>query len=112
VGSTTLEEFDQILDMAAKRMNVELSPDAHHTVRIVCKEFGRGRHYPTYPVDLCRLVVSICDYEGRPRYLDRETVWKAAELYFTTGTPGDWNNDSKGVFTTDAVVANAAGALL
>jgi hypothetical protein len=112
VGSTTLEEFDQILDMAAKRMNVELSPDAHHTVRIVCKEFGRGRHYPTYPVDLCRLVVSICDYEGRPRYLDRETVWKAAELYFTTGTPGDWNNDSKGVFTADAVVDNAVGALL
>ena len=110
VGSTTLEEFDQILDLAARKMGVELAPDAHHTVRIVCKEFGRGRHYPCYPVDLCRLVVSICDYENQPRYLDRETLWKAAELYFTTGTPGDWNSEQNGgVFTSEALVAGAAG---
>lgn len=107
VGSTSLEEFDQILDMAARNMKIRLADDAHHTVRIVCKEFGRGRHYPTYPVDLCRLVVSICDYERIPRVLDRDTLWKAAELYFTTGTPGDWSSDSKGVFTADAVVADA-----
>lgn len=111
VGSTSLEEFDQILDMAARNMNIELAEDAHHTVRIVCKEFGRGRHYPTYPVDLCRLVVSICDYERKPRVLDRDTLWKAAELYFTTGTPGDWNNDSKGVFTADALVATTSTML-
>ena len=71
-------------------------------VRLVCREFGRGRLFPCYPVDICRLVKSICDYENVPRSLDRDNVWRAAELYFTTGTPGDWNADQNaGVFTPE-----------
>ena len=102
VGATTIEEFDLILDQTAARMGITLEGDAHQMVRLVCREFGRGRLFPCYPVDICRLVKSICDYENVPRTLDRDNVWRAAELYFTTGTPGDWNADQNpGVFTPE-----------
>ncbi len=102
VGATTIDEFDQILQRTAARLQIELESDANQIVRLVCREFGRGRLYPCYPVDLCRLVRSICDYENVPRVLDRDNVWRAAELYFTTGTPGDWNAEQmSGVFTPE-----------
>lgn len=106
IGATTIEEFDMILDRTAERFGVELDEDAHMLVRMVCREFGRGRLYPCYPVDLVRLVKSICEYGGGPTLLDRDTLWKAAELYFTTGSPGDWNEEQMtGVFTTEMAVS-------
>ena len=103
IGATTMDEFDLILERSAQRFGVATSPDSKQLVRMVCREFGRGRLYPCYPVDLIKLVKSICDYEEIPRLLERDVLWRAAELYFTTGTGGDWvdGHSSEGVFTND-----------
>lgn len=109
VGATTLEEFDEILDRAARRFGVELNEDSHQLVRLVCREFGRGRTYPCYPVDLVKLVKAICDYEDLPRELSRHVLWRAAELYFTAGSSGEWQGgqSGEGVFTGDGAAAAA-----
>ena len=103
VGATSIAEFDEILTRVADRLEVALDEDAHSLMRMVCREFGRGRLFPCYPVDLTKLVRSICDYDSLPRILDRDNLWRAAELYFTSGTPGDWSDDpaSGGVFTQE-----------
>jgi hypothetical protein len=107
IGATTIEEFDQILDRAAARFGVAMDEDSHQLVRLVCREFGRGRMYPCYPVDLVKLVKAICDYESLPRTLGRQVLWRAAELYFTAGAAGtgEWQDgqSSTGVFTTSAM---------
>ena len=103
IGATTMDEFDLILERSANRFGVGTSADSKQLVRMVCREFGRGRLYPCYPVDLVKLVKSICDYEEIPRMLERDVLWRAAELYFTTGTGGEWvdGHSSEGVFTND-----------
>jgi DNA-binding MarR family transcriptional regulator len=93
VGATTTEEFDSIVEMAADRFGLHLESDSAWLVRTVCREFGRSRLYPTYPHDLFRIVKSICDYERAPYEIDRARLWQAAELYFTVGSSGDWNDD-------------------
>jgi hypothetical protein len=104
IGATTMDEFDLILERTAERMGVGMVGDSKHLVRLVCREFGRGRMYPCYPVDLVKLVRSICDYEEIPRVVERNVLWRAAELYFTTGTGGEWvdGHSSEGVFTETA----------
>jgi hypothetical protein len=105
VGATTTEEFDRIVMMAAKRYGLQLDDDSAWLVRTVCREFGRSRLYPTYPHDLFRIVKSICDYEHQPYEVDRTRLWHAADLYFTTGSGGDWNDDG----ATPSMSAEAHG---
>lgn len=92
VGATTTEEFDRIVELAANRHGLKMEDDSAWLVRTVCREFGRSRLYPTYPHDLFRIVKSICDYERIPYVIDRDRLWQAAELYFTVGSGGDWND--------------------
>ena len=103
IGATTMDEFDLILERSAERLGVQILADSKQLVRMVCREFGRGRLYPCYPVDLLKLVKSICDYEDAPRVLERDVLWRAAELYFTTGTGTEWvdGHSSEGVFTME-----------
>ena len=51
---------------------------------------GDGDLRPYLPGAVCDLVESICDYERRPRQLDRVMVDRVADLYFThTGRSQD-----------------------
>lgn len=110
IGATSMDEFDLILERSADRLGVGMVADSKHLVRMVCREFGRGRLYPCYPVDLVKLVKSICDYEEIPRVIERNVLWRAAELYFTTGTGGEWvdGHSSEGVFTETAPIPASA----
>lgn len=100
IGPTTTDDFDLILDRSAAHHKVELAPNVHQMVRMVCREFGRTTLVPCYPGDIVKLVKSICDYAGEPRVLDRTTIWKAAELYFTSATNnGEQIEMSGGQFT-------------
>ncbi len=100
IGPTTIDDFDLILDRSAAHHKVELAQNAHQMVRMVCREFGRTTLVPCYPGDIVKLVKSICDYAGEPRVLDRVSVWKAAELYFTSATNnGEQIEMSGGQFT-------------
>ena len=62
--------------------------------------------YPSYPVDLVKLVKSICEYEGDPLAITRSVLWRAAELYFTSSAAaGEWNSsmDPAEAFNASAV---------
>jgi hypothetical protein len=105
IGSTSMEEFDEILTRSAARFGVALDEDSHQLVRLVCREFGRGRMYPCYPVDLVKLTKAICDYEDEAPAITRSNLWRAAELYFTSSSQGEWHGgqSGEGVFTGDVV---------
>jgi hypothetical protein len=108
IGATSTEEFDEILTRSAARFGVAIDEDSHQMVRLVCREFGRGRTYPSYPVDLVKLVKSICEYEGIPLEITRSVLWRAAELYFTSAAAaGEWNSsmDPAEAFTSASAVA-------
>ena len=93
IGATSTDEFDEILTRSCARFGVATDEDSHQMVRLVCREFGRGRMYPSYPVDLVKLVKSICEYEGYPLAISRSVLWRAAELYFTSSAAaGEWNS--------------------
>ncbi len=112
VGATTTDEFDRIVEMAAKRFGLHLESDSGWLVRTVCREFGRTRLFPTYPHDLFRIVRSICDYERVPYQIDRSRLWQAAELYFTVVSGGDWNDDNRLAASFSAEMSGAAATQL
>lgn len=109
VGPIRADEFDRILDLAASRHQVRLAADAHEMVRAVCRELGRDELVASYPGELCRLVASICDYRSQPRHLDHDTIWAAAELYFTTGNRNERGLNGIGRNETMAGLAGLAG---
>ena len=109
VGATTTDEFDRIVEMAAKRFGLHLEADSGWLVRTVCREFGRSRLYPTYPHDLFRIVRSICDYERVPYDINRSRLWQAAELYFTATSTGDWSDDNGLAASFSAEMSGGAG---
>lgn len=111
VGATTTEEFDRIVEMAAEKYGLQMEEDSAWLVRTVCREFGRSRLYPTYPHDLFRIVRSICEYERTPYEIDRRHLWAAAELYFTVGSSGDWNDDHDVVSSLSQEMSGVVGVV-
>jgi hypothetical protein len=40
---------------------------------------------PSYPADICNILTSIGKYEGRPPYMSKSELERAAALYFAKG---------------------------
>ncbi len=95
IGAATPEEFDEILNRAAKHFEVDLPEGAHESVRRKLKETGGRGLSACYPVDLVRLVRNVADYRKQPRIMSDNMIDQAASLYFTSGTEAQ----IKGVFT-------------
>jgi Magnesium chelatase, subunit ChlI len=95
IGAATPEEFDEILNRAAKHFEVDLPDGAHESVRRKLKEVGNRGLSACYPVDLVRLVRNVADYRKTPRIMTDAMIDQAASLYFTSGTEAA----IKGVFT-------------
>jgi hypothetical protein len=95
IGAATPEEFDEILNRAAKHFEVDLPEGAHDSVRRKLKEVGNRGLSACYPVDLVRLVRNVADYRKQPRVMTDAMIDQAASLYFTSGTEAS----IKGVFT-------------
>lgn len=83
VGAATAEEFDEILDRAARHFEVNLPPGAHESVRRKLAEVGKKGLNACYPVDLVRLVRNVADYRKQPRDMTDHMIDQAASLYFT-----------------------------
>jgi hypothetical protein len=60
-----------------------LDDDAAEYLRWVSRNRGDGDLRPYLPGSVCEIVESVCDFEDRPRILDREMVDRVADLYFT-----------------------------
>jgi Magnesium chelatase, subunit ChlI len=95
IGAATPEEFDEILNRAAKHFEVDLPAGAHESVRRKLRETGGRGLSACYPVDLVRLVRNVADYRKQPRIMSDHMIDQAASLYFTSGTEAQ----IKGVFT-------------
>lgn len=76
-------QFDEVLRRVVTARGIEVEPGVPEHLRHVARTKGDGDLRPYLPGAVCDLVESICDYERRPRRLDRAMVDRVADLYFT-----------------------------
>jgi DNA-binding MarR family transcriptional regulator len=83
-------QFDEVLRRVVTARGIAVDAGVPEHLRHVARTKGDGDLRPYLPGAVCDLVESICDYEQRPRRLDRVMVDRVADLYFThTGRSPD-----------------------
>ena len=83
VPSIADDEFDEVLRRAADRYQVSMEPDAPAYLRRVSRELGDGDLRPYLPGEVCRILKSVCQYQGLPLVLNRKNIDRVASVYFT-----------------------------
>jgi hypothetical protein len=77
--------FDQIFHRVVGSTRIPHEPDSAEYLRKLCLREGRTELRACYPSDICNILVSIGKYEGRPPYMSKTELERAASLYFTKG---------------------------
>jgi len=98
VGSIDDAAFDQVLAGVCKGMGIGCNQESADYLRALIREQTGSDLRPYYPADFAKTLVAICDYEGRPKVLDRNAIDRVANIYFT-------KNDDAGTWDTQADVA-------
>lgn len=98
VGSIDDGAFDQVLAAVCKGMGIGCNQESANYLRALIREQTGTDLRPYYPADFAKTLVAICDYEGRPKVLDRNAIDRVANIYFT-------KNDDAGVWDTQADIA-------
>ncbi|MGI9607652.1 MAG: AAA family ATPase [Acidimicrobiales bacterium] len=98
VGSIDDAAFDQILAAVCKGMSIGCNQESANYLRTLIREVTGTELRPYYPADFAKTLVAICEYEGRPKVLDRNAIDRVANIYFT-------KNDDAGTWETQAAVA-------
>ncbi len=98
VGSIDDAAFDQILAAVCKGMGIGCNQESANYLRALIREQTGSDLRPYYPADFAKTLIAICDYEGRPKVLDRNAIDRVANIYFT-------RNDNADVWETQAQVA-------
>jgi len=98
VGSIDDAAFDQILAAVCKGMGVGCNQEAANYLRQLIREQTGSDLRPYYPADFAKTLLAICEYEGRPKVLDRNAIDRVANIYFT-------RNDNADTWETQAQVA-------
>ena len=98
VGSIDDAAFDQVLAAVCKGMGIGCNQESANYLRALIREHTGSDLRPYYPVDFAKTLVAICDYEARPKVLDRNAIDRVANIYFT-------KNDDAGSWDTQANVA-------
>ena len=75
--------FDEILRRVVASRNIPAEPDSAEYLRRLCLRDGRTELRACYPRDICDILASIANYEGRPIRMTRAELERAAALYFT-----------------------------
>jgi energy-coupling factor transporter ATP-binding protein EcfA2 len=75
--------FDEIFRRVMTARNVPFDSDSAILLRKLCYQHGCLELRACYPADICNILVSISNYEGRPPRADRDDLARAASLYFT-----------------------------
>jgi hypothetical protein len=75
--------FDEILRRVVAARNIPAEPDSAEFIRKLCLREGRTELRACYPRDICDILVSISEYEGRPVRMTRADLERATSLYFT-----------------------------
>ena len=74
--------FDQIFHRVVGKTNIPYEPDSAEYLRKLCLREGRTELRACYPSDICNILVSIGKYEGRPPFMSKTELERAASLYF------------------------------
>ncbi|MEN6534747.1 MAG: AAA family ATPase [Bryobacteraceae bacterium] len=74
--------FDEILRRYAIAKGIMFEQDKAEYLRSLCLRDGRTVLRACYPGDICRILVSISQYEGRPAQMTRSDLERAVGLYF------------------------------
>ena len=98
VGSIDDAGFDQILAAVCKGMGIGCNQESANYLRSLIREQTGTELRPYYPADFGKTLLAICEYEGRPKVMDRDAIDRVANIYFT-------RNDNAEVWETQADVA-------
>ena len=98
VGSIDDAAFDQILAAVCKGMGIGCNQESANYLRSLIRDHTGSDLRPYYPADFAKTLVAICEYEARPKVLDRNAIDRVANIYFT-------KNDDAGVWDTQATIA-------
>src|ERR1700694_4527588 len=85
VDAVDEKAFDQIFHRVVSRFNIPCEPDSAEYLRKLCLREGRTELRACYPADICNILTSIGKYEGRPAYMSKSELERAAALYFAKG---------------------------
>jgi len=74
--------FDEILKRYSQAKGIPYDQDMAAYMRALCLRDGRTVLRACYPGDICRILISISQYEGRPPRMTRADLERAVNLYF------------------------------
>jgi predicted ATPase with chaperone activity len=76
------EVFDEIFHRVVRGRGIPCDADSAEFLRRVVLREGRTELRACYPADICQILQSISQYEGRPISMSRADIERAAALYF------------------------------
>lgn len=74
--------FDEILRRYALFRNITYEQDKAEYLRSLCLRDGRTVLRACYPADICKILISISQYEGRQPQMSKADLERAVNLYF------------------------------
>src|SRR6478735_8534573 len=77
------DAFDEVLRRVCELNGVRLAPGAPEHLRRISRELGDGDLRPYLPAAVCKILISICVFEGLPLDLHPEMIERIAHMYFT-----------------------------
>ncbi|MBV9501086.1 MAG: hypothetical protein JO138_17080 [Acidobacteriaceae bacterium] len=83
VGDIDDETFDLIFERETAKQNIACDPGGAESLRRLCKLHGGKELRACYPIDICRILVWIGEYENRSAVeATHEALERAVGLYF------------------------------
>jgi hypothetical protein len=82
VEAVSTDVFDMIFQRVVKSRNIPSEPGAEEYLRRLCLREGRVELRACYPNDMCDIISSISQYEGRAPEINRPNLERACALYF------------------------------
>ncbi len=77
------DEFDEVLRRVTETYGVTIEPGAPAYLRSVSRDLGDGDLRPYLPKEVCKILRSVCVYQGLPLVLNAENIDRVASVYFT-----------------------------
>jgi hypothetical protein len=82
VEAVTAEVFDLIFQRVVSSRNLAMEPGSDEYLRKLCLREGRVELRACYPSDMCDIICSISNYEGRVPEVSKANLERACALYF------------------------------
>ena len=79
------KSFDEIFRRVVQGRNMTAEADTAEYLRKLCLREGRTELRACYPADICNILISIGQYEGRPPNMKKSDLERATSLYFAKG---------------------------